>query len=118
MLRLTAADFAQSGSALVAVPSHDSMSEWSAEFDMYVGGGNGGEGLSFNVGSLPPTYFGERGIRSALSVELQSAAQRLEVWHSHVLLARSGEPVEVSRGRFERVAVSYTHLTLPTILLV
>ena len=52
-------------------------------------GGSGGEGLSFNVGLLPPTYFGERGVRSALSVQLLSSARRVEVWYAHALLAQS-----------------------------
>ena len=107
LLRLTEADLQQTGSALVSIGALDSMSEFAAEFDVYIGGGPGGEGVSFNVGSLPPTHFGERGVRSALSIQLLSAERRLEVWHANVMLAQSGEPLFLSRGRFSRVEVTY-----------
>ena len=63
--------------------------------------------MSFNVGALPPTYFGEGGVKSALSVQLLSGSRRLEVWHANVLLAQSAEALELGRGRFSRVGVTY-----------
>ena len=49
---------------------------------------------------------GERGIRSALAVQLLSAAGRLEVWHAHALLAQS-EALEASSGQFVHVTVTH-----------
>ena len=107
VLRLTAADMLQTGSAVMMIPAASSAGEFAVEFDAYLGGGSGGEGLSFSFGALPPTYFGEHGVRSALSIQLLSAARRVEVWHAHSLLAQSVGTVELRRGRFTTVAVTH-----------
>ena len=61
VLQLTSAEFFQTGAAVINVTGVSGVEEFSAEFDLYMGGGGGGEGVSFNIGDLPDTFFDERG---------------------------------------------------------
>ena len=107
MLRLTAADMLQTGTALVAVPLLNETSEFEVSFNVFIGGGSGGEGVSFNVGALPSAQFGERGVSAALSVQLITAMRRVEVWHAHALLAQSVGELSLRQDRFVPVVITY-----------
>ena len=106
VLQLTAGDYGQTGSAIVHMGDLGSLSAFVAEFDVYIGGGLGGEGLSFNVGVLPPTHFGERGARSGVSVQLLISAQLVEVWYGNALLARSSFDLDQLAQWFTHVMVT------------
>jgi len=82
-------DFLQTGSAVLSVPHMDAFAEFVADFDMYVGGGTGSEGISFNVGDLPDTYFDERGAGSGLTVIISTTVDRIEIWYAGALLAQA-----------------------------
>ena len=60
--------------------------------------------MSFNIGELPRTYFGERGLRTGLSVQLLAPARRVEIWYGQALLALSGE-LEMRGLGFRHVVV-------------
>ena len=105
VLQLTAPDFDQIGSAVIDLASPGTLSEFMIEFDMYVGEGSVGEGLSFNVGALPPAPFGEQGVRSGLTVQLLMPSHRVEVWHNNAMLTQSTSEFELVAGAFTHVAV-------------
>ena len=92
------------------------LSEFVAEFDIYMGGPSGGEGMSFNLGALPPTYFGERGARSGLSVQVLMPARRVEVWYAHTLLAQSTGNVAIRAAGLTHVSVAYGGSALSVIV--
>ena len=50
VLWLTDVEFEQTGTAILPLPGASIMGEFVASFDLYAGGGAGGEGVSFNVG--------------------------------------------------------------------
>ena len=110
MLQLTLADFQQTGSALIDVPDIGAMTEFVADFDVYMGGGAvGGEGISFNMGAdMPQTYFDERGAGDGLSVLLLSGEGLVEVWFMGALWAWSNRSLSLSMDEFVPVRIAYT----------
>ena len=67
-----------------------------ASFDVSLGGGGGGEGMSVCVGVLPNAPFGERGAGDGLRVLLLTRGARVEE-------PRRGESAERSRQRRQKV---------------
>eukprot|EP00966_Prymnesium_polylepis_P220460 5099469-Prymnesium_polylepis.1 len=108
-LQLTAADFLQSGSAVVDVPLNLTAStELAVTFDVYLGGGKGGEGLSFNVGSLPRTYFDERGAGSGLTVEFLTWLGRVDVWYDDALQVQNTVTFPLRSSSFVTVEIVHS----------
>ena len=88
VLWLTDVEFEQTGTAILPLPGASIMGEFFASFDLYAGGGSGGEGVSFNVGELPASYFDERGWARAFRWTSPSPAP-VEVWYAGTLVAES-----------------------------
>ena len=78
-LQLTSAETMQERSLVVRAPRMSGQQYFAAEFDLFVGNGLGGEGVSACLGDLPDAPFGEEGAGEGLRVRLLTYADRLEI---------------------------------------
>ena len=81
---------------------------FAAHFDLFIGGGLGGEGVSFSLGDLPDASFGELGAGEGLRILLLTYAERLEVWYDGELLLGRYVSREVFRAEhYVPVRIAY-----------
>ena len=88
---------------MVRGPRMSGQQHFAASFDLFVGLGLGGEGVSVCLGELPDAAFGEDGQGEGLRVLFLTHAERLEVhYDGELLLGRY-----VARGNFRREALEF-----------
>ena len=80
------------GPRMSSGPHMTAQSYFAASFDLYVGDGLGGEGVSVCLGELPNVHFGEEGVGEGLRVLLLTHVERLEVHYDDELIL--GRPVD------------------------
>ena len=109
VLVLTEAQPLHERSMVIELPAlWEEQRYFEASFDLYAGGGNGGEGASVCLGVLPEVPFGEEGAGVGLRVLLRTRAENLEVHLGDVLLLRRALPSSLVRaGRFVRVLLAH-----------
>ena len=108
VLKLTSAHLQETGSAVVHASRMDSMTYFEASFDVYLGGGSGGEGLSFSLGEMPSHAFDEHGVGSGLRVLLRTTSETIEVWHEEVLVASQDvSPASLRSTSWVGVTIAY-----------
>ena len=93
---------------MVELPLLSGWRFFEARFDLSLGDGGGGEGVSVCVGVLPDAPFGERGVGDGLRVLLLTREARVEVHHGDELVVRVAmRGAALRTGRPVRVAVRY-----------
>ncbi len=98
-VQLTPNTWSQLG-AMILAPSEVAGPLLDVSFDLYVGGGSGADGFSFNFGDLAGNAFGEQGAGSGLRVQFDTwnnssvdgfddEANTIEVWHANTRIAKA-----------------------------
>ena len=98
----------QERSIVVRGPRMSGQQHFAATFDLYIGDGLGGEGVSACLGDLPDAAFGELGVCEKKHAQTLAHAERLEVHYDGELLVGR----YVARGlfraaRFVPVRIAY-----------
>ena len=109
-LQLTSAETLQERSLVVRAPRMSGQQYFAAEFDLFVGNGLGGEGVSACLGDLPDAPFGEEGAGEGLRVRLLTYADRLEIlYDGELVLSREVVHETWRAGHFVPVRIAYDH---------
>ena len=107
-LILTYAETLQERSVVLRGPRMCAEQHFAATWELYIGSGLGGEGVSACLGDLPDAPFGEQCAGDGLRVLFLTHAERLEVYYDGELLVGRYVARGVFRaGRFVRVRIAY-----------
>ena len=120
-LQLTAGEVDGGGTAIFSVPQPHAGAPhspyFSATFSVHIGGGRGGEGLSFSYGEFADHFIDERGAGNGLRLQLRTSdIEQAAIILDGTTLSVTYLPSERIRGTWRSIKLSHTPAGLTVLL--